>query len=408
MASNPNSRSPGSGKPHVLIAGAGIGGLTAALALLQRGFDVDVYEQAPVLMEFGAGVQLAANGSRILIALGLEDAMRKVVCEAAGKEVRIWNSGQTFKLFDLGADSVRRFGAPYWFVHRGDLHTILKDAVLALKPDAIHTSARAMGYSEANGRVTLEIEDGRRPQGDILVGADGVHSRLRQQMFDPSDSEFMGIIAWRGLAKRAELSPDLQRMVGTNWVGPGGHVITYPIHGGELLNFVGFGERDDWRLESWNEKGTKAECAADFVDWNPLIHEIIAKVDQPYKWALVSRSPLQTWSKGRATLLGDACHPTLPFLAQGAIMALEDSIVLARALDAYADVEEALQRYQNVRVERATKIVNGSNETGRRFHNRTLADPVAAVGFMEREWAPEKVRTRYDWLFEYDAMAVAI
>lgn len=395
-------------KPHVLIAGAGIGGLTAALAALQRGFDVDVYEQAPVLMEFGAGVQLAANGTRLLISLGLEDALRRVVCEAAGKEVRIWNSGQMFKLFDLGEDSIKRFGAPYWFVHRGDLHTVLKNAVLAIKPDAIHISARAMGYNESGGRITLEIEDGRRPQGDVLVGADGVHSRLRQQMFDPSQLEFMGIIAWRGLAKRAELSRELQAMVGTNWVGPGGHVITYPIHGGELLNFVGFGERDDWRLESWQEKGTHAECAADFENWNPLVHEIISNVDQPYKWALISRSPLQTWSKGRATLLGDACHPTMPFLAQGAIMAIEDAVVLARALDTIPDVEEALLRYQNARVERATKIVNGSNETGKRFHNRTLADPVAAVEFMHREWAPDKVRTRYDWLFEYDANGVAV
>ena len=138
------------------------------------------------------------------------------------------------------------------------------------------------------------------------------------------------------------------------------------------------------------------------------MHEIIAKTDQPYKWALVSRAPLQTWSKGHATLLGDACHPTLPFLAHGAIMALEDAVVLARCLDKYEDIPEALHRYEAARVDRATKIVNGSNETGKRFHNRTLADPVAAVEFMEREWAPDKVRTRYDWLFEYDATSTSI
>lgn len=395
-------------KPHVLIAGAGIGGLTAALALLQRGYDVDIYEQAPALMELGAGVQIAANGTRIFEHLGLRPAFEKIVCEASAKEVRIWNSGQVFKLFDLGEDSVKRFGAPYWFVHRGDMHTILKDAVQALKTDAIHTSARCTGYTEDNGRITLEIADGRRPQGDILVGADGVHSRLREQMFDPAELEFMGIIAWRGLIERKKLPDDLQRMVGTNWVGPGGHVITYPIHGGEWMNFVGFGERDDWRVESWNEKGTHEECGKDFTGWNPAIHNMISLLDQPYKWALVSRPPLQTWSKGRATLLGDACHPTLPFLAQGAIMALEDSIVLTRCLDEYPDAEEALLQYQNARVERTTKIVNGSNEAGRRFHNRTLADPDAAVAFMEREWAPDKVRTRYDWLFEYDAMQIAV
>lgn len=395
-------------KPHVLIAGAGIGGLAAALSLLQRGYDVDVYEQAPQLMELGAGVQIAANGSRILISLGLREALEETVCEASGKEVRIWNTGQIFKLFDLGEDSIRRFGAPYWFVHRGDLHTVLKNAVVALKPDAIHTSCRCTGYTEAGGRVTLHMDGGRTAEGDILVAADGVHSVLRQQMFDPSDSEFVGIIAWRGLATRKNLSADLQRMVGTNWVGPGGHVITYPIHGGEWLNFVGFGERDDWRVESWTEKGTKEECARDFVNWNPLVHEIISQLDQPFKWALVSRSPLQTWSKGHATLLGDACHPTLPFLAQGAIMALEDSIVLGRCLDKYSDVEEALLKYQDARVERTTKIVLGSTETGKRFHNQTLADPDQAVAFMEREWAPDRVRTRYDWLFEYDALNVPV
>lgn len=395
-------------KPHVLIAGAGIGGLTAALSLLQRGYDVDVYEQASKLLEFGAGIQIAANGSRVLIALGLEEQMKRVVCEAAGKEVRIWNTGQRFKLFDLGEDSIRRFGAPYWFVHRGDLHAILRDAVLALKKDAIHTSSRCVGFEEQGDRVVLKLEGGREVEGDCVVGADGVHSRLRQQMFDIGKTEFMGIIAWRGLAPRKELSPELQRLVGTNWVGPGGHVITYPVHGGELLNFVGFGERTDWTEENWNTPGTKAECAADFQNWNPLIHEIIEKVDQPYKWALVGRAPLQTWTQGRVTLMGDACHPTLPFLAQGAIMAIEDGYVLARCLDAYPDVTEALTRFQQARVERATKIVNGSTAAGQRFHNPVLADPDAAVGYMEREWAPDKTRTRYDWLFEYDATATPI
>lgn len=395
-------------KPHVLIAGAGIGGLTAALALLQRGFDVDVYEQASRLMEFGAGVQIAANGSRVLRALGLEEQMERVVCVAAGKEVRIWNTGQSFKLFDLGEDSVKRFGAPYWFVHRGDLHTVLRDAVLALKKDAIHTSSRCVGYEQAGARVRMLIEDGRVIEGDCVVGADGVHSRLRQQMAGEGKSEFMGIIAWRGLAPRASLSPELQRLVGTNWVGPGGHVITYPLRGGEILNFVGFGERADWQVESWTTPGTKEECAADFQNWHPLVHEIIDKVDQPYKWALVGRAPLETWTEGRVGLMGDACHPTLPFLAQGAIMAIEDGFVLARCLEASSDVEAALLRFRNARVERTTKIVLGSTAAGKRFHNPVLADPAAALSYVEQEWAPEKTRTRYDWLFEYDATTAPI
>jgi salicylate hydroxylase len=390
-------------KPHILIAGAGIGGLTAALALLQRGFDVDVYEQAAQLGEFGAGVQIAANGSRVLRALGLEEEMERVVCVAAAKEVRIWDTGQTFKLFDLGEDSVRRFGAPYWFVHRGDLHTVLKNAVLKLKKDAIHIASRCVGYEHTSEGVVLKLEDGRSVQGDCAIGADGVHSRLRQQMHGEGRSEFMGIIAWRGLARRADLSPELQRMVGTNWVGPGGHVITYPLRGGELMNFVGFGERDDWKVESWTTPGTKEECAADFRNWHPLVHEIIAKVDQTYKWALVGRAPLDVWTDGRVTLMGDACHPTLPFLAQGAIMAIEDGFVLARCLDAASDIEEALARFRNARVERTTKIVLGSTAAGKRFHNPILADPAEAVAYVGQEWTPEKTRTRYDWLFEYDA-----
>lgn len=392
----------------MLIAGAGIGGLTAALALLQRGYDVDVYEQAATLGEFGAGVQIAANGSRVLRALGLEGAMERVVCVAAAKEVRIWNTGQTFKLFDLGEDSVRRFGAPYWFVHRGDLHTVLRDAVLALKADAIHTSSRCIGYENTTGGVRLRLEDGRTIRGDCLVGADGVHSRLRQQMHGEGRSEFMGIIAWRGLAKRADLSPELQRMVGTNWVGPGGHVITYPLRGGELMNFVGFGERVDWKVESWTTPGSKEECGADFRKWHPLVHELIQKVDQTYKWALVGRAPLEKWVDGRVALMGDACHPTLPFLAQGAIMAIEDGFVLARCLDAAASLEEGLLRFQNARVERTTKIVMGSTAAGKRFHNPVLADPAGAVAYVEQEWTPEKTRTRYDWLFEYDATKAPI
>jgi salicylate hydroxylase len=391
--------------PQVLIAGGGIGGLTAALALLRRGFDVTVFELADILGEVGAGVQIASDGSRVLIELGLRDALEAVVCEAERKEVRLWDTGRTWPLFDLGRDSRERFGAPYWFVHRGDLHRILREAVIALKPDAIRAGHRCVSYSQSDDKIELEIEGNKVFRGDVLVGADGVHSKMRSIAFGASTPHYTGIIAWRGLVPMEALPRDLRRAVGTNWVGPGGHVITYPLCSGRVMNFAGFAERSDWREESWSTAGTREECARDFKGWQDLIHAMIEQIDTPYKWALIGREPLQTWADGRFVLLGDACHPTLPFLAHGAIMAIEDGMVLARCLEHQPDdIQGALLRYQHMRVSRTTAIVRGSAENAKRFHNPLLKDPSAAPAYIEREWAPDKVRIRYDWLFEYDAV----
>ncbi|WP_047996266.1 FAD-dependent monooxygenase [Puniceibacterium sp. IMCC21224] len=394
---------------HVIIAGAGIGGLTAALALLRRGIDVDVYEQAAELKELGAGIQMAANGTRLLIELGLEEALLPIVSLAAGKEVRIWNTGQTWKLFNLGEDSIRRFDAPYWMVHRGQLHTVLMNAVEALKPGAIHTGARVTGYTQGAGAVTLHIDGQPDATGTILIGADGVHSVLREQISDSPKAQFTGLMAWRGLVPMDALPEELRRPVGTNWIGPGGHVITYPICSGDYLNFVGLVENPEWTRESWSEAGTVDEALADFQAWHPLVQEVVRNLDTPYRWALVGRAPLTNWTDGRVTLMGDACHPTLPFLAQGAIMAIEDGVVLARCIEAFGDdPQKALSTYEDLRIERTTAIVNGSNANLDRFHNRALADPIQAAEYVEREWAPEKVRVRYDWLFEYDANTVPL
>jgi salicylate hydroxylase len=302
---------------HIIIVGAGIGGLTAALALLRAGHDVDVYEQAQELAELGAGVQVSANGARVLFALGLEDAIRNVWCEAAGKEIRLWNTGETWKLFDLGAESVARYGAPYFMIHRADLHRILIDAVRARKPDAIHLGSRCVGLEDDGTGVTLRLANDERVSGNALVGADGVHSRIRNILVGDDKAQFTGCMAWRGLVPIEKLPPHMRRNVGVNWVGPGGHVINYLLRRGEIFNFVGIIERD-WRVESWTERGSREECAADFRGWNDDIHTIIRNIAEPYKWALLGRDPLTRFSHGRVTLLGDAAHPTLPMLAQGA------------------------------------------------------------------------------------------
>jgi salicylate hydroxylase len=393
---------------RVIVIGAGIGGLAASCALLQRGFDVEVYEQAEVLGEVGAGVQISANGAKALIDLGLRDKISAVACEAASKAVRIWSTGKEWKLFDLGVDSIERFGAPYWNLHRADLHAVLLEAVRARKADAIHTGKKCVEIKSEPGEVQVRFADGSSATCDALVGADGVHSQIRQSLLGPSKAQFTGLMAWRGTIPMERLSKELRRPIGLNWIGPGAHVITYPIRSGELLNFVGIVERPEWQVESWSTRGTKEECAADFKGWHPLVLEIINLLDTPYKWALCGREPLKHYAYGNICLIGDAAHPTLPFLAQGAVMALEDAIVLGRCFVKYPSPEHAFKRFEELRVERTSSMVRGASENASRFHSAELADPKMAENYVAREWQPERVKKRYDWLFEYDVSTVAV
>jgi len=393
--------------PHVLVAGAGIGGLTAALALLKRGVDVEVYEQAVELREVGAGLQLSANGSRVFYELGLADELRAISCEAAGKEIRLWNTGETWKLFDLGAVSVEKFGYPYFTVYRPDLLEVLARAVRREKADALHLCAKCTGFSQSEKEVLVKIEDRPTARADALIGADGVHSRVRRGLFGEDRPFFTGVMAWRGVIPMAALPARMARMVGTNWVGPGGHVIHYPLRGGKLMNFVGALERADWKVESWSAKGTTAELAADYAGWHEDVQALIAALPQPYKWALMTRPPLERWTDGRVSLLGDACHSMVPFLAQGAVMAIEDGFVLARCLQAHG-AGEGLRRYEGARRERTQRVVEGSAANIQRFHNLVLADSGQARAYVDREWAGARVAERYEWLFRYDASAVPI
>lgn len=354
----------------------------------------------------GAGVQLAANGTRVLYALGLGEEMKALSCEAQGKEIRHWRSGETWKLFDLGPVSIERHGFPYFTVYRPDLLDVLARAVRRAKPDAIRLDARCVGFAQDDSGVTLHLERGT-VRGDALIGADGVHSAVRQALFGADRPQFTGVIAWRGVVPMSRLPRHMARMVGSNWVGPGGHVVHYPLRAGSLMNFVGALERDDWRIESWSARGTRAELAADFVGWHEDIQAFIDAIDAPYKWALMVRSPLERWSVGRVSLLGDAAHSMLPFLAQGAVMAIEDGYVLGRCL-AQFPVAEALRRYEAARRERTRRTVEGSAANIQRFHNPLLADPEEGRRFIDREWASQRVADRYEWLFRYDATSVPV
>jgi salicylate hydroxylase len=393
--------------PHkIIIIGGGIGGLACALALLRRGIDVQVYEAAPELREVGAGVQLGANGTRVLHALGLKAALETVEVQPSGRQARLWNTGQTWTIFDLGAIAQERYGSTHIVMHRGDLQALLADAIRREKPDAIVLGKRFAGLTQDGSGVELAFQDGGSLRASLVVGADGIRSRVRESLFGKDAPEFVGIVAWRGLVPMDALPPQIARTATVNWLGPNGHALHYPVRRGELMNIVAFAERSDWQVESWTERGTHEELANDFRGWHADLHEVLKRIVEPYKWALMMRPPLERWSVGRVTLIGDACHPTLPFLGQGAVMALEDAYVLAGCIAKHAgDPAAAFARYEDARRERTAAIVRRSLQTRTSAVNPAFTNAETAAAHIEREWRQERVTERSDWIYRYDATA---
>ncbi len=390
--------------PKVVIVGGGIGGLTAALALLHRGIDVDVYEQSAVLKEVGAGVQLGSNGTRVLYALGLQDVLSRVQVLPSAREIRHWRTGETWNWFDLGAASAKRYGTPHVMLHRGDLLSILAEAVQQLKANAISLGRKCISVSQTADHAEVKFVDGHVATSDFVIGADGIHSQVRACLFGAGHAEFTGCVAWRGLVAMEQLPPHLARMAGTNWLPRG----MYCISGrrGEIMNFIALSSAI-LAGGILDHRGT-SELANDFHGWHN-VHTLINGLDTPYKWALMVRGPMERWTQGRITLLGDACHPTLPFLGQGAVMAIEDAYVAAACLSKYANEPmAALLRYQNIRRDRTAAVVRKAHENRRQAFSPALADEDAVAISVAREWQQERLRERMDWLYTYDATAEAI
>ena len=388
---------------RILIAGGGIAGLTAALALLRRGVEVQVLEQAHELREVGAGVQVSANGMRVFADLGIAEEVLALAARPSHREVRLWNTGQAWVSFDLGAASLARYGQPYVTLYRPDLVAVLESAVRRADPGCIRLGQRAIGCGQSSGAAMLRLADGSVVEGDALIGADGIHSAIRAQLHGASEAEFTGCVAWRGVIPTEALPAHLALPIAANWVGPGRHMVHYPLRGGALTNVVGVVEREDWLDEGWTTPGTHPDMLADFAGWHADVQSLIHAIPQPFLWALKLRRPLPRWTEGRITLLGDACHPTLPFMAQGAVMAIEDGLVLARALTDIAEVPRALRAYEAARHERTTRVVEGSAANTRRYHNPILGDPARAAAHVEQELAAAPAMERFDWLYRYDA-----
>ena len=396
-------------RPHVLIAGAGVGGLTAALSLARRGFTVDIYEQAPELREVGAGVLITPNGMRVLSELGLADDIMAVAAHSPRRLLRLWDTGQTWITFDLGSKAIEMYGQPFAWLYRPDLLMVLEKALRAVAPDAIHLRRKVARCTTTNHGATLDFTDGASVSGDAVIGADGIHSVIRAALHGSDDPQFTGLVAWRGTIPVADLPQQFNSQTAASWVGPGRSVTQYPIRRGELLNFAGVVERDTWRVESWSTIGDRHQMQADFIGWHKDVRTMISAIPQPFVWPLLLRQPLPVWSMGCVTLLGDACHPMLPFMGQGATMAIEDGFVLARTLERHTpDVAVAFSAYENARKPRTDRLVNASAEGAKRFNNPALGDPAGAQAYVDREWAEPRLRERYDWIYQYDAASVTI
>jgi salicylate hydroxylase len=388
----------------IAIAGAGIGGLAAACCLLKAGHDVEVFEQAPELGEIGAGIQLSANPMHVLNDLGLGEAIAACSVRPGAYVFRLHNTGEVIGQFPLAKEHEATNGAPYNQLHRADLHNLLVAKVKSLKSNVVRLNSRVTGFVESDDRVVVNLSDGSKATADILVGADGVKSAIRAQIAGAGSASYTGDAAWRLIVPAERLPANLMGHVMSVWMGPGRHAVCYYLRGGRLLNFVGLVETDEVSEESWTAKYPWETLKADFAGWHEDIQTVIDQADRDmcFRWSLFYRPPIEKWSTRRVTMLGDAVHATLPYLAQGAAMAIEDGAVLTRALASTDSVPDALQLYERNRIERTSRIVSGSGANRTLFH---MSDQAALrQAFANRD----EGKARNEWLYSYNPLTVEL
>jgi salicylate hydroxylase len=390
-----------------LVIGGGIGGLTAALCLRAVGIDVELFERSNSLKEVGAGLQLSPNGMKVLTRLGLDAAVSSVAFRPEALGMRLGRSGTTIFSIPMGAGAEQRYGAPYLHVHRADLTAVLAAALDERARAALHTGRTLVSVEQDTQGVTARFTDGSAATGDVLIGADGIHSTVQAALFGPNPARFTGNVAWRLVVPADDRLRALVPPWATIWVGPGRHAVTYWLRRGELVNFVGIVEQDGWQKESWTEPGDIEDLRRDFAGWADPVTEIIARAQACHRWALFDRDPLERWGEGRVTLLGDACHPMLPFLAQGAVMAIEDAWVLARSLASQSAAPEALRTYEATRRPRTARVQQAARAQMGRYHQRTLLGQLATYTpmWLAAHLAPAQVRSMQDWLYKVDVTA---
>jgi salicylate hydroxylase len=388
----------------VAIVGGGIGGLSAALSLLRAGVDAHVYEQAKALTEIGAGIQITPNACRILHRLGLADALATTGVKARALHQRRWDDGRTLLRTPVAEVMEPAFGAPYYQIHRADLLQIL---ARALPPANLHLGHRFTALADRGHQVEVAFENRERVTVDALIGADGIHSAVRRVVFGPEHPRFTGCVCYRGLVPADRLWHLNLETTAQVWMGPGKHFVHYFVRNRQLVNFVAIIEQDAWTRESWTDRGEVADALTAFEGWHPQVRDILVAVDETFVWALFDRTPMERWSAGRVTLLGDACHAMLPFMAQGAAQSIEDGATLAGCLSQVdaAQVPEALLRYERLRLPRTSRVQSLSEASKQRFH---IPDGPAQVA---RDAEMASGRTDFSlsavaWLYGHDAQVL--
>jgi len=360
----------------ILISGAGIGGLSAALCLLKSGHSVRIFEQAAAFNNLGAGIQCGANALRVFDYLDLLSEIEALSVEPKRAEFRDYKTGDILYQIPFGKDYRRLYKAPYLHIHRSDLHQILLNAVARLAPQALEMNSKVIQVEETSNNVNITLSDQRSISGDCLIACDGIKSSIRSKLFAQTPARFTGNVAWRGVLPTEQLPENFMDAVVSNFVGPDKHMVIYYLRKQQLVNFIGVVENSNWTDDSWVSKSPWEELQSDFAGWHPSVQSIINAMDkeQCFRWALYDHAPLKNWSTQRITLLGDAAHATLPFMASGAAIAIEDARILQRSLDQTENLSDGLQMYQRNRLKRTTKVQNISKQAGKLYHinNRLL------------------------------------
>lgn len=393
-------------KLRVGIIGGGIGGLALAVALKRQGITVRVFERSPAFGAVGAGIQMTPNAVKVMRALGLLGPLQAVSFLPQSLVGRNWRSGRVMWRTPLAADCPRLYGAPFFHVHRADLHQILTGQ---LQSGETALSAACIAVTTKDRTATAEFADGTSYEADVIVGADGIHSTVRRCLFGDEPPRYTGNMCWRAVVPFDTPPLDYVGPDSAFWLGPNGHVVTYYVSGGKAVNIVAVLESKEWVEESWNVRSTKQELMAGYQGWHRNVQKLFAQADEVYRWGLFDRDPMERWTSGRATLLGDAAHPMLPFLSQGAAMAIEDGYVLAGRLAAEADPDIALAQYEVLRRPRTSRVQLESRERGRTYHlTSRVAQIKRDVSYMIRNIInPQSTGLKANWVYDYDAVAEA-